>query len=105
MEKTKRILLLILIFAFSIIWFIPIHIGWYREMPYCMFRFQVFKYQQHDYNQSSWKDIFIRMRPHKYGSFEFYEKVGGIKAYFGLEPLPYKLTKECCGWEKKTNSE
>ncbi|GGW76075.1 hypothetical protein DFQ11_1392 [Winogradskyella epiphytica] len=99
-KNIKRLLSSILILALAIIWFVPIHIGWYREMPYCMFRFQVFEYQQHDYNQTNWKDIFIRMRPNKYGSFDFHERVGGMKAYFRLERLTYQLTKECCSWEK-----
>ena len=103
-KNIKRILVLIVLLIFSMVWFVPIHIGWYKEMPYCMFRLEVFEYNQHGYGKTKWKDIFIRMKPTKYGSFVFYEKIGGTKAYFGLEPLPYKLTKECCGWEK-TNTE
>lgn len=90
--RSKRILAVLITIVFCIIWFVPIPIGWHGEVPYCRFRFQVFEYQQHDYNQTSWKDIFFRTQPHKYFSFEFTEKVGGAKTYFGLESLPFELT-------------
>lgn len=96
----KKISLVLLMLSFCIIWFVPFHIGWYREMPYCKFRFQVFSYQTHDYGSTDWQDRLLRMRPNKYDAYYFHKKVGGIKTYFGLEPLPIKLTKDCCGWDK-----
>ena len=98
-KHIKKVLIIPILFL-AVIWLVPIHIGWYKEMPYCIFRFQVFEYQQHDYGETTWQGIFIQLHPKKYGTYVFLKKIGGVKAYFGIEDLPYELSKECCGWEK-----
>ena len=81
----------ILIIGFSFIWFMPIHIGQIGESQLCKFRFKIYSYYFHDYGgYGTFKDLFFKIMPNKYGDMDFITEQGGIKEYFGMKPLKKK---------------
>ncbi len=77
-------------------WFVPIDIGWKNELlPVCKFRFQIFEYDTHDYSgHGDFNDLFLSIKPKKYGMMDIHRKVGGWKEYFGLNSLENIIDKD-----------
>lgn len=92
----------ILIIGFSWIWFVPMYVGQRGESPVCKFRFQVFEYDSHDYSgYGNFSDLFFKTIPNKYGTIDFYRKIGGVKEYFGLKSFEFQTEEQYFGKEKE----
>jgi len=90
-RKTKELLLEILfsflILVFSWIWFVPMHIGWNREIPICRFRFQVFEYSSDDYGSvGGIRSNVFDYTPSRYGRTYLKKRIGGTEEYFTFIP-------------------
>lgn len=85
-KQGYKIILSVLTIGLSWIWFVPVHVGYIGEVAVCKFRFQVLEFDRHDYGgYGELTDLFIDLRPNKYGTAIFYKKIGGWKEYFGLK--------------------
>jgi len=96
-----KIIMSVLIVAFSWIWFIPTYVGQRGENAVCKFRFQVIEYDADDYGYGTWKGYFFDLKPSKYGTLVLRERVGGWKEYFGFKKAQYQTYEEYFGKEKK----
>jgi len=83
----KKLILFLLLFGFSWMWFVPMEIEWRGESPVCKFRAQVFECDWHDYGKTDLYDWVFNPMPKKYGSMAIYSKIGGWQEYFGLKEV------------------
>lgn len=93
----RSIIMSAMLMGFSWIWFVPTYVGQKGENAVCKFRFQVFEFERHDYGTIA--DWFVVLRPKKYGTVQFYKKIGGWKEYFGIKKVEHQTYREYFGKE------